>query len=224
MGDFLIEDFLMGDFQLESSKSLSKPVMPLCNTESVLLVYDEQQFNSRFLMEAFLKLSDKQNLYNCSSSSPSLTELCTSIECHFGATCKVDANYKAPYCDCEQLQCDNSAALPANHPAALTSNRTQQLVCGSDDKTYTLCELKRAACWQQKRIEVQHYSACVNKKNADSGKISHHPNSKSASDKGGWRAKFNYLFIPSFLFFYPFPKSSDKSHVIHTQFIPDSYV
>lgn len=122
-------------------------------------------------------------------------ELCTSIECHYGATCKVDANYKAPYCDCEQLQCDNTA-LPTNHPA----NRTQ-LVCGSDEKTYTLCELKRAACWRQKRIEILHYSACVNKKNADSGKISH-SNSKSASDKGRMAEKFNYHSISFYLSFY----------------------
>lgn len=105
-----------------------------------------------------------------------ILELCSSIICHSGAKCKVDLTHKQPYCDCEEFKCDNSQPFPA-----VKQNRSQ-VVCGSDNKNYaTLCDLKRSACFKQKRIDVQHYSACVNK---NSDFKSNHPTSKSTSDKG----------------------------------------
>ena len=116
-----------------------------------------------------------------------MLELCSSIECYFGATCKLDANYKQPYCDCEKIHCDN-ALLPLKlnqqQLNAQTYNRTAQIVCGFDNRTYnSLCELKKEVCLRQKRIEIQYYSPCVNK-NLETKISSSHSSKSLSNDKG----------------------------------------
>lgn len=91
----------------------------------------------------------------------------------------MDLTYKQPYCDCEQFNCDNSVNSIKNFNAINNLNRTQ-VVCGNDNVTYkNTCELKKAACWRQKRIDIIHYSACPNR---NSDKKSIHPNLKVSND------------------------------------------
>lgn len=131
----------------------------------------------------FLLLFKNCNFFKSIFYFRSFIELCSSIECYLGATCKVDLNYKQPYCDCEQFHCNsNLITNKPHHSTAANSNRTQ-LVCGSDNKTYSLCELKKTSCLRQKRIEILYYSACVNKKKSPDSKPNHSNGKLTAIDK-----------------------------------------
>ena len=107
------------------------------------------------------------------------TELCESIECKYGALCRVDQELQQPFCECKHLICPLARinaiqrvtkSQPSLLPNPSISNSpllnlgAEQPVCGSDSRTYmSTCELKFHACQTQQHVQALYTGHCRNR-------------------------------------------------------------